>query len=120
MKKLIALFVAIASFVLVHAQNTREESRRQIFGTPASKPRTVQQSRTVVFGNNRNSTAYHRTYPAYRKTYTHRTYKPVKRRYHEDEDDDRRGWKHHKEWKGHHDNGKHLGWYKGKGNPHRH
>ena len=107
MKKLFTFLLAIASFAIVHAQNTREESRRQIFGAPANNTRPREQSRTVVFGNNPNSTVY-------RSGTGNRTYKPTRRHY----EYEHKEWKHSKKWKEHKDNGKHLGWNKGKGNPH--
>lgn len=48
-----------------------------------------------------------------------RRYKHGKHRGHEDEDDDDNDEYEHNHHEGHHDNGRHLGWEKGRGNPHR-
>jgi hypothetical protein len=102
MKKLLTLFIAVIVFTAGHAQTARQESRNVIFGSSRrqSDATPSQNSRDVVFGSSRGS------YPQRRYHY-HEGRKCYK-------NDDYRGKKWHK------DNGKHLGWYKGKGNPHKH
>jgi hypothetical protein len=95
MKKIITTLIAVAAFAAVHAQTSRDEARRVILGQPkqtTSQQRKTQQGRTVILGRNPQTQQSGRVYR------TNRT-----------------GDYHY----GKTNNGKHLGWYKGKGNPHR-
>lgn len=104
MKKIITTLIAVAAFAAVHAQTSKEEARRVVLGQPKqtttqrqSKQTTTEQKRTqqgrdVILGRNPRTQQSGRVY----KT---------------DRDDNHRYGKTN--------NGKHLGWYKGKGNPHR-
>jgi Ni/Co efflux regulator RcnB len=91
MKKIITTLIAVAAFVAVHAQTSRDDARRVILGQPkqtTSQQRKTQQGRTVILGNPQTQQTG--------RVYTNRNVNYGKT-----------------------NNGKHLGWYKGKGNPHR-
>lgn len=107
MKKFLTLLIAAGCFIAVHAQNPRNEARRVILGR----------------GNQGNypvySDGYPRNYPYINKkqrerrreineyAYQRRMYGRRYRRY---DNDDR--------YEERHDNGRHLGWQRGKGNRH--
>ena len=89
MKKIITLFIAVASFAALHAQSSRDEARKVVLGQPKRNTST-QQGRNIILGTPGQQTTIYKTsrngtYPYGRKT----------------------------------NPGKHLGWYKGVGNPHR-
>jgi Ni/Co efflux regulator RcnB len=93
MKKIITTLIAVAAFAAVHAQTSRDDARRVILGQPkqtTSQQRKTQQGRTVILGNPQ-------TQQSGRVYKTNRNVNYGKNNNH----------------------GKHLGWYKGKGNPHR-
>ena len=89
MKKIITLFIAVASFAALHAQSSRDEARKVVLGQPKRNTST-QQGRNIILGTPGQQTTIYKTsrngtYPYGRKT----------------------------------NPGKHLGWYKGVGNPHK-
>jgi hypothetical protein len=89
MKKIITVLIAVAAFASVHAQSSKEEARKVVLGQP-KQTTSQQQSRNVILGRNPQQSG--------------RVYKT-----------DRNGEHRY----GKTNNGKHLGWYKGKGNPHK-
>ncbi|MGZ3859086.1 MAG: hypothetical protein ACXVMS_06125 [Flavisolibacter sp.] len=169
MKKITTLLMALGSFVVMHAQTSRDEARRVILGQPKNAPQSYPSSnpRGVILGGGNNGTNYPNTYPGnypsnsrqaqidqVNRDYDYkiqsirnnpylspaekgRSIRQLEmdrarriqqingqyggygnnnrgRKHDRDNDDDDRYEKN-----GHHDNGKHLGWQKGKGNPHR-
>jgi hypothetical protein len=159
MKKFITLLIAAGAFVVVHAQNPKEDARKVILGTPKNSPTSSpsQNGRDIILGRG-NGTTYPNSNPnnypngsreariaQVNREYDQKIYsirnnpnlsaqekeriirqleadrarrvkeindsynKHYQKKKHNDEDDD-----HDK-----HDNGKHLGWEKGKGNPHK-
>lgn len=94
MKKIITTLIAVAAFAAVHAQTSRDDARKVILGQPkqtTSQQRKTQQGRTVILGRNPQTQQGGRVYKTNRNVYYGKNSNP----------------------------GKHLGWYKGKGNPHR-
>jgi hypothetical protein len=92
MKKIMTLLFATALFAAAHAQSSKDEARRVVLGQP-KQTTASQQSRNIILGRNgqRGKTAT--------------IYKT-----------NQNGVPHY----GKKNNpGKHLGWYKGVGNPHR-
>ena len=89
------------TFGVIHAQDQRDEARRRVFGRPTNNSRSYQTSHTTV-----HTKTYSR-YPAYSSN-NHRKRHYKSRRY-----------ESHKIQYYKHDNGRHLGWEKGKGNPHK-
>jgi hypothetical protein len=87
MKKIVILFIAVATFASVQAQSSRDKARKAVLGQPKHTT-SHEQSRTVVLGR---STPGGRVYRTNRTVYDHRKM----------------------------NHGKHLGWYKGVGNPHK-
>lgn len=87
MKKIVILFIAVATFVSVQAQSSRDKARKTVLGQP-KQTTSQKQSRTVILGR---PTQGKRVYRTNRTIYYHRKT----------------------------NHGKHLGWYKGVGNPHR-
>jgi hypothetical protein len=90
MKKIITVLIAIVSFVAVRAQSTKDEARKVILGKEKKPTITQQQGRTVILGRNGQTTTVYKKNPNGVHRYG-KTNNP----------------------------GKHLGWYKGVGNPHR-
>lgn len=89
------MLLVLGIVVSVRAQSSRDQARRVILGQP--KNSYPQQTRTVILGRNGEATQPQRVYR------TNNVYYP--RREHE---------YYHKT-----NPGRHLGWYKGVGNPHR-
>lgn len=92
------LLFAAALFATAQAQSSKDEARNVVLGQP-KKTTSSQESRNVILGKNGQ---YGRTQPVYR---TDRVYKTDRRK------DYHYGKKNNP--------GKHLGWYKGVGNPHK-
>lgn len=91
MKKIFASFIALGIFITGFAQSQKiEEAKRVINGTPQDRK---------VYGE--TGTSYPETYPTGKKRVATGDKK----------------YKKNKKYKK--DNGKHLGWQKGVGNPHR-
>lgn len=88
MKKIFTVLIAVAAFVSVHAQSSKDDARRVVLGQP-KQTSSQQQSRNVILGKSPRQSS-----PVYR---TNRTVYYGKKS----------------------NPGKHLGWYKGVGNPHR-
>lgn len=94
MKKVITVLIAIAAFASVHAQTSRDDARRVILGQPkqtTTQQRKTQQGRNVILGRYPQTQQSGRVYKTNRTVYYGKRNNP----------------------------GKHLGWYKGVGNPHR-
>ena len=90
MKKTIILLIALCAFAAVHAQTSRDEARRIVLGQPKRKV-SSQQGRTIILGRNPQVEQNRKIYKPNRTVYYGKKRNP----------------------------GKHLGWYKGVGNPHR-
>jgi hypothetical protein len=165
MKKIITLFFAATSFVVLHAQTSKEEARRVILGQPkntngSGNPST--NGRDIILGGGNNGNTYPTSYPGnYPNNYPYGSREAqidqVNREYDAkiysirnngnlspsekermirqlEADRARRireinkqSGSYNKKNKKHddddryerHDNGKHKGWEKGKGNPHK-
>ena len=140
MKKIITLFTAIAAFVAVHAQSSRDEARKVILGQEKNKGTSSQEGRDIILGGGNNRSNYPESYPTSRQSQidqvnreydakvwsirNNRTLSQAEkarmirqleedraRRIREVNQNDGYGKKG--------DKGKHLGWEKGKGNPHK-
>ena len=105
MKKIITLLLAAGAFVTVNAQTSKDEARKVILGQPKNGERTTtggsttsKQGRDIILGGGNNTS----TYPGYPTTTKTK----------------RKGDCGSKS-KSKSNNGKHLGWEKGVGNPHR-
>ena len=145
MKKIITLLIAAGTFVTLHAQTSKEEARRVVLGEPKNGTSTPSRSgRDVVLGgdntrtnpNNRNypygsreaqSEQINREYDAKINSIRNNVYlsQSEKQKMIAQLEKDRakklrelnnnyKGKKYDDE--DHHDNGKHKGWEKGKGN----
>lgn len=90
MKKIITLFIAVASFAAVHAQSSRDEARKVVLGQP-KRTTSTQQGRNVILGTPGQNTTIYKTNRTSGNDHYGRKTNP----------------------------GRHLGWYKGVGNPHR-
>lgn len=113
MKKIITFLIAISAFASLHAQTSRDEARRVILGgSSKNTPNTgssSQNPRDIILGRGNNS--YPNSYPKYPSRsgkYGHNKHNKKNSKRCNDDYDDR------------HDNGKHKGWYKGKGNKGKH
>ena len=118
MKKIITLLLAAGAFVTVQAQTSKEESRRVILGQPKNggtqttgqtpstngQTSTTKQGRDVILGGGNEVSQY----PGYPNEYPTTTKSGKKA-----------GHSKSKAKKAKSNNGKHLGWEKGVGNPHR-
>ena len=143
MKKIITLFTAIAAFVAVHAQTSRDEARKVVLGQEKNKGTSSQEGRDIILGGgNRNDyPTYPGSYPTSRQSQidqvnreydakvwsirNNRTLSQVEkdRMIRQLEEDRARRIRELNQSNGYGkkkgDNGKHLGWEKGKGNPHK-
>jgi hypothetical protein len=150
MKKILTLLLAVSIFGAVNAQSSKEEARRIILGKEKNKNgNTSQRGRDIVLGKdsrNDDRRVYPNSYPSSRQSQAsqiNREYdakirsirnnpnlsraekdriirqlekdRAAKLRKVRDHDNNR----YHKKKK-HSDNGKHKGWYKGKGNKNKH
>jgi hypothetical protein len=106
MKKIITLLLAAGAFVTVNAQTSKDEARKVILGQPKNGEATTggsttsKQGRDVILGGGGTST---NRYPGYPTTTT----------------TTKKKGDCGSKTKNKSNNGKHLGWEKGKGNPHR-
>jgi hypothetical protein len=151
MKKIITLLMAVASFVAVQAQTSKEEARRVILGETKApnKGSTSQNPRDVILGGGttpNDSRTYPNRYPTssrqaevdqVNREYDRKIQSVRNNRYLSQAEKDRairqlendlnrkireingeyNTTRKNKKYKG--NNGKHLGWEKGKGNPHK-
>jgi hypothetical protein len=106
MKKIITLLLAAGAFVTVNAQTSKDDARKVILGQPKGGTTnggstTSKQGRDVILGG--GETTGTDRYPGYPTTKTKKKGDC--------------GSKTKSKAKG--NNGKHLGWEKGVGNPHR-
>ena len=112
MKKIITLLLAAGAFVTVNAQTSKDESRRIILGQPKkgeTQPKSGQtpaskQGRDVILGGGTDVSQYPDNSNEYPTTKTKK----------KDDSNSKTKTKKAKS-----NNGKHLGWEKGVGNPHR-
>ncbi len=114
MKKIMMLLFAFGMFATAFAQHAdNQNAKRDILGPPKNAaPSTSHNAKNVILG--RNNTVYHSTNEHNNRTPQQDVYygKHGKFKKHGNRwDDDDREYKK--------DNGRHLGWQKGKGNPHR-
>jgi hypothetical protein len=107
MKKIITLLIAVTAFAATHAQTSKEEARRVVLGQQKNKS-TSQEGRDVILGGGNNS----HDYPAYPNSKSSRIEQDRERKICKANQGNGYGKKKGK-------NGKHLGWEKGKGNPHK-
>src|SRR5690348_10146625 len=106
MKKIITLLLAAGAFVTVNAQTSKDEARKVILGQPKNGgtatnggSTTSKEGRDVILGGGGTGTNKYPNYPTTTKT--------------------RKNGDCGSKTKNKSNNGKHLGWEKGKGNPHR-
>lgn len=118
MKKFVTLTLALGIVGFSFAQTSRDDARRVVLGGNGQNYPTnkypngqypTQQGRDVILGGGNNG-SYPQQYPGqYPNQY------PQNRRRQDGNCNDRDRDRDRHE---HHDNGKHKGWYKGKGNKH--
>ena len=111
MKKIITLLLAAGAFITVNAQTSKEEARRVILGQPKNGGTattgggtTSKDGRDVILGGGETGTNRYPGYPTTTKT---------------KKKGDCDSKKSKAKTKTKSNNGKHLGWEKGVGNPHR-